>query len=309
LPFAACVLVSINCDKEYWENKHDSFVKKNNKIKDLLENIFINIQSFGCNTLTLAENFGVVLKSNSCIGCFCSGDVDLYASIKEKDQIESCLNHMNFYCGYRSGRVTQYSKQISMFYNSDIFEEGYWINILWTTTSRAFLIQDKYDKRLAKERLSAESVLGTTIRILKDTPLMYFCALHIACGHYYTLTPGLRLYIDIDRLARGCNIDWDLIIKWAEEDEAGIRIAAVMYIAHKLMKTPIPAKVYEKAFSTRRNKNFINYLYNEKMSQLQNKSNKLRRLYIELASDDMNLFNSALRKTKYHIYNKLNKIK
>jgi hypothetical protein len=285
VPFAACVLVSINCDKVYWKEKHDSFVEKNNKIKDLLDNIFTKLDSFGCKTLALTENFGVVLRSNSCLGCFCSGDVDIYADINEKEKIESCLNSMNFFCDYRSGRVTGYSKQISMFYNPDIFGDGYWINILWTTTSRAFLVQDKYDARLAKERLRADSILGTTIRVLKDTPLMYFCALHIACGHYYTLTPGLRLYVDIDRLARNSNIDWDLIIKWTKDDSAGIRIATVMYLSHKLLKTPIPEKVYEKVFRNRRNKKFINYLYDEKINKIQSNSNKFRRLYIELSSD------------------------
>ncbi len=304
LPFAACIFVSINCDRNYWKKKHDFFEKKNNAIKTLLDNVFINMQSFGCKTLTLTENFGVVLRSNSCLGCFCSGDVDLYADIDEKEKIESCLNKMNYFCDYRSGRVSEYSDQISMFYNPDIFDEGYWINILWTTTSRAFLVQDKYDARLAKERLLAEPVKGTNIRVLKETSLMYFCALHIACGHYYTLTPGLRLYVDIDRLARCCNVDWDLIIKWAEDDAAGIRIATVMYLSYKLLTTPIPRKVYQKVFRNRRNKRLINYLYDEKTNQIQNKSTKFRRLYMELASDDSSLVYSLAKKTSHYFNNK-----
>lgn len=298
--------MNINCDKNYWEKKHDLFVKKNNKVRSMLNNLFINMQSFGCKTLTLAENFAVVLKSNSCIGCFCSGDVDLYADIKEKEQIEACLNNMNFYCDDRSGRVTEYSQQISMFYNSELFEDGYWINILWTTTSRAFLIQDKYDARLAKERLLAVPAKGTSIKVLEENSLMYFCALHIACGHYYTLTPGLRLYVDIDRLARYGNLDWDLINKWAEEDDAGIRIATVMYLSNSLLKTPIPRKAFNKIFRNHRNKRFINYLYDEKTNKIQNKSNKLRRLYMELASDDLNLFSSLMKKTGYYLNVKSN---
>ena len=304
LPFAACIFVSINCDRNYWEKKHDFFVNKNNAIKTLLDNVFINMQSFGCKTLTLTENFGVVLRSNSCLGCFCSGDVDLYADIGEKEKIESCLNKMNYFCDYRSGRVTEYSNQISMFYNPDVLDEGYWINILWTTTSRAFLIQDKYNIRLEQERLLAEPIEGTNIRVLKETSLMYFCALHIACGHYYTLTPGLRLYVDIDRLARGSNVDWDLIIKWADDDDAGIRIATVMYLSYKLLKTPIPQKVYQKVFRNRRNKRLINYLYDEKTNQIQNKSNKFRRLYMELASDDSSIVYSLAKKMSHYLNNK-----
>jgi len=309
LPFAACVLANINCDRDYWNNKHGFFVKRNKDVKLLLDSVFIKMESFGCRSLALTENFGVVLRSDSCIGCFCSGDVDLYADIREKKLIESCLNNMNFYCDYRTDYASQYSVQISMFYNPDILGEGFWINILWTTITRAFLIQEKYNARLSKERLLAKSIEGTNIRVLNETALMYFCALHIASGHYYTLTPGLRLYVDIDRLARGCVVNWDQLIEWSEEDGAGIRIAVVMYFSHKLLKTPIPKKVYQKALKNHRNNRLINYLYNAKTNQIQNKSNKLRRLYIELASDDMSLFHSAIRKTNYYINNKSHKIR
>jgi len=118
---------------------------------------------------------------------------------------------------------------------------------------------------------------------------MYFCALHISAGHYYTLSPGLRLYVDIDRLARGSDVNWDELMKWGIEDEAGIRIATVMYICHKLLKTPIPKRVYQEALKNKRNSRLVNYLYNTKTNQIQNKSSKLRRLYIELASDNKNL--------------------
>ena len=81
LPFAACVLVNINCDRDYWKNEHDLFVQRNQEVKSLLDSVFTKMESFGCKTLALTENFGVVLRSHSCIGCFCSGDVDLYADL------------------------------------------------------------------------------------------------------------------------------------------------------------------------------------------------------------------------------------
>ena len=130
---------------------------------------------------------------------------------------------------------------------------------------------------------------------------MYFCALHIASGHYYTLTPGLRLYVDIDRLARAANIDWDLILKWVEEDEAGIRVQIVMYIAYKLFKTPVPSKVFNEIFNSRRNRIFINYLLKSDTKQIQSKSSRLKRLYIELASDGKSFFASILKRLRYYL--------
>ena len=75
-----------------------------------------------------------------------------------------------------------------------------------------------------------------------------------------------------------------------------------MYFSHKLLKTPIPQKVYQKALKNHRNNRLINNLYNAKTNQIQNKSNKLRRLYIELASDDKNLVYSFVKRTSHYLH-------
>jgi hypothetical protein len=289
VPFSAHIFMTLDCDQEYWHKVHSSFIERNIKIISLLDSVFTKMREYECKSLTLTENFAVVLSSNSCIGCFSSGDVDLSADINDMNKIVSGLDDLGFYSKQQPKSIGEYSGQSMQFYNGSVIDNGFWINVIWKPVTRAFLIQDKYDTRLANDRLAAKLVPNTQIRVLNDTSLMYFCALHIAAGHYYTLTPGLRLYVDIDRLARGCNIDWDDILKWAEEDNAGIRIAVIMYLSCKVFKTPIPKKVYEKALKNNRNANFIRYLYNSETNQIQEKSSKLRRLYVELASDDKSL--------------------
>jgi len=294
VPFSAHIFMTLNCDKEYWQKKHDFFIKKNKEIISLLDLVFTRMKEYGCKSLTLTENFGVVLSSNSCIGCFGSGDVDLSADIIEINEIVSVLNSLGFYGKKQPKSIGEYTGQSIQFYNSKAIDTGFWINVIWKPVTRAFLIQDKYEARLANDRVVAKLIPNTEIRVLNDTSLMYFCALHISSGHYYTLTPGLRLYVDIDRLARGCNINWDDILRWVEEDNAGIRVAVVMYLSHKLFKTPIPKKVFEKALKNKRNNNFVKYLYNSKINQIQSRSSRFRRLFIELASDDKNLISSII---------------
>ena len=300
IPFAAHVFINIDCDKDFWKPKHDFFLKRNHEIKALLNSIFIKLKDYECKSLTLTENFAVVLSSDSCIACFSSGDVDLSADINEKDEIIACLNSLNYFSKQQPDKIGEYSGQSMMFFNKDIIEGGFWVNVIWKPVTRAFLVQDKYETRLFRDRLEAKLIPGTEIRVLDDTSLMYFCGLHIASGHYYTLTPGIRLYVDIDRLARNKKIDWDKIIDWSEEDNAGIRISMVMCISNKVLKTPIPKKVYDNVFINRRNRKLLNYLINPKSFKLQNKSSKLRRLYVELASDNKNLiinfFNRVLIK-------------
>ena len=304
IPFAASVFISINCDRDFWEPKYNFYLKRNNEIKELLNDIFVNLKDYNCKSLTLTENFAVVLSSGTSIGCFCSGDVDLSADISEREAITACLNSLNYFSKEQPNKIGEYSGQSMMFFNNSIIDGGFWVNVVWKPITRAFLVQDKYEERLLKDRLSAKLIPGTDIRVLSDTSLMYFCALHIAAGHYFTLSPGLRLYVDIDRLARNRKIDWDKIIEWSEEDNAGIRISVVMFISNTVLKTPIPKKVYDNIFMNRRSRRLLNYLINPKNFILQNKSSNLRRLYVELASDDKNIivnfFKRVLTKIIYN---------
>jgi hypothetical protein len=289
VPFVAHVFMALECDKDFWKVKHEFFVKRNLKIKSLLDAIFDEMKEFSCESLTLTENFAVVLAAESCIGCFCSGDVDLSADLAERDAIIGLLNKFAFTSKDQPQVMGEYSGQSMQFFNPEAIDVGFWVNVIWKPVTRAFLVQDKYDVRLARDRLLAASTAGSSIRILDDTSLLYFCALHISAGHYFTMNPGLRLYVDIDRIARSPNIDWDCIIAWEHEDDAGIRISVALYLCQRLFNTPIPDRVYSDMLNSRRNQRFLKYLYNSEINQIQGNSGIFRRLYVELVSDNKNI--------------------
>ena len=303
LPFASHILRELDCDYHYWDSIHQKYIVRNTEIKSIVNNVFYEFNNFGCKSPTLTENFAVVLSSNSCIGCFCSGDVDISADIKEINKITECLNSIGFQSKEQPEKIGEYSGQSMQFYNKNLLENGFWINVIWKPVTRAFLVQDAYDLRLSKARLNAILVPDTNIRILDDDSLMYFCALHISAGHYFTLTPGTRLHVDIDRLARAKNINWQRIIEWEKQDNAGIRISTTLYISSQILKTPIPNLSYKKAFKNLRNKVLVKYLINQD-NIIQHKSSLLRRLYIELASDDKNLFLNFMQRAFKTFYQK-----
>jgi len=301
LPFAADVFANLKCDPEYWTQLHGDFVRRNQKVKSILDSIFEKSNELGCKSLTLTENFGVVLSSNSCIGCFTSSDVDLSADIREREEIIRSLEYFNFTVKERNHRKKNpFSEQITMFYNEHLIKGGFWINIMWVAVARTYFIQDKYNQRLFRERLLAIEIPDTKIRVLSETPLLYFCALHIASGHYYTLTPGIKLYVDIDRLVRCCNINWETILEWTEQDNAGLRIALVMYLCHQLFDTDIPEKVYGTLLKNRRNTRLINYLYVRDTKNILGNAGKFHRLFIELASDG-DMLTVSVMKRLYHL--------
>jgi hypothetical protein len=215
------------------------------------------------------------------------------------------MNSIGFYSKEQPRSIGEYSGQSMQFFNTNVLSDGFWINVIWKPVTRAFLVQDKYEKRLSRDRLNATTLEGSSIRILESTSLLYFCALHSAAGHYFTLTPGLRLYVDIDRIVRNVNIDWDDIIAWEQEDDAGIRISMSLYLSKKLLKTPIPEKAYKNLFLKKRNRRLANYLLDSKSNAIQSKSSKIRRLYVELLSDNKFMFFNLIRRFYITISSKL----
>ena len=290
IPFVVDVFIELECDQQFWRPHYDFYLHRNQKIKGLLDSIFNELEAFGCISVVLTENFGALLASDSSLACFCSGDVDLSADISEKNAIVNCLKSFSFESNNQPSKIGEYSGQSMQFYNDEAIDGGFWINVIWKPVTRAFLIQNKYEVRLNRDRLSAKKCGDSNIRILDDSSLLYFCALHSSAGHYFTLSPGLRLFVDIDRMARKPAINWQNILDWEIEDAAGIRISMALYLANKVFKTPVPVEVLSRIESRSANRKLFRYLFDSKINQIQSKSSKWRRLYVELSSDNRNLF-------------------
>ena len=234
------------------------------------------------------------------IGCFSSGDVDISANVSEKNKIITCLNDFDFYCEDQTDEIGEYTGQSMQFYNNNFLDTGFWINVIWKPVTRAFLIQEKYERRLEKARNNYKLIENTRIRVLDDTELMYFCCLHISAGHYFTLTPGLRLYYDIDRLASYGNINWNDLRLWEIEDNAGLRISLMLILCNRILNSKIPVKIFNNPLLKFRNRLLLNYLFNRKRNKIQANSSFFRRLVIEILSDNKNVLVSIFYRAYKH---------
>ena len=302
LPFASHVLMDLNLDQEYWSKIYYKYVERNKQIKILIDKIFKEFEKNNCDKVVLSENFAVILSSNSSIGDFSSGDVDMYGDLSQKNSIIKSLNKFNFFSNEQPKKIGEYTGQSMQFYNEK-FLNGFWINIIWKPVTRAFLIQKNYEKRLKKCIKDYKTIKNTKIKVLNDNALVYFCALHISAGHYYTLSPGLRLYVDIDRMCL-LDIDWNRIKLWELEDNAGIRISFALAICKKIFNSKIPINIFNNHLKKSRNKNFLNYLYNESNNIMQTNSNIFHRLYVELLSDNRPIFSSFVNRLIKYFFSK-----
>ena len=137
-------------------------------------------------------------------------------------------------------------------------------------------------------RYQSKNLANSAIKSLMSTELLYYCCLHIAAGHYYTLPPGYRLYVDIDRLVRCSNdIDWQQIDNWMKEDGVSTRVAIVLYLSNVVMGTPVESDIYRNVIHTIKNKLLVKYLIDIKSKQIVQRGSVLRRLIVELLSNDL----------------------
>ena len=282
-PFAASIFIKLGFDINKWKIVFNKFYERNLIIKNFLSKLFKRSTDLNINSLVLTENYAVVLSTKSSIALFCSSDVDLFIPKSYLDETIKLFKSFGLVQINQKKNVNRKSNQFLQFYIKNLVPGDFWINISWKPVTRKYLFQKKYEWRLLELIAKSNFITKSNINYLDDNNLLYFSALHIACGHFYTQDPGLRLYVDIDRLIRTKNIDWDKIKNLEQCDNAGIRVTIVLVICNRVFGTPIP-----KFFSNRIKNNYfhsllLNYLIREK--NINQNINKFQKLFVEILSN------------------------
>lgn len=293
LPFIAHSLSSLNLDKKYWANIHDESERRNKRIIDFLDVVFDELAKENCKTPCLNENMGALLSSKACIGCFTSNDVDISIDKGEVDKVYKVMEKMGIPFDKRKMKSNRYST--IEFDCSDKIDSKFWLNFSWMPTSRpksTLCDQRRTAKRLDEQRRVAVNYKDTSIRILDNDAMVYFCSLHIASCHFFSMMPAIRLYVDIDRPVCNNVINWERIKKWAFEDQVGIRIDVVLYLCKQLLGTDIPLSITDINVKSRYFDRVLKRVYNSNSHGLIRPSNavhtRIHQLIVELSSDGRN---------------------
>lgn len=296
-PFAAEVLSLCGCDAEYWNQVHDEYVKRNTAIVEILKAVFKTFHEKGGKTLNVYENFGAVLSSGLTVGNFASGDVDFTVEEEEVPIAIEAIHANGFFEEERTDHAKASDLIVMPFYNPKALEgKGYWLNIMRKPIARSFMLkQDKYLARLSESRKEGlDQYKDTEIRLLKPTAMVYFNALHFACEHFYSASPGMALCCDMDRVIRTREIDWDRLARWSKEDNAGLRLRLALDVCHYFLKTEVPLEKFGEPSKTYRK--LRDRIVDEEHNYLISQDGKLNRLTTELLSDDMPLLKSLIRR-------------
>jgi hypothetical protein len=301
MPYVAHALINAGCERDFWSKIHEKYVERNKKVVELLERIFLALNRENMTQVCVAENFATLLLSDSCIGCFSSGDVDLYSMNMDLKKLDNIMGSMGFFWSNRHPRKKMYAKEYK---STDVIGEEFWINFQWKPMTRKKT--HLYDQRFILRRYKTffnnfRYFKGTHIKLFDPSVAMYLNCIHIASGHYYILPPGIRLYVDIDRLARNCAIDWHTVRSWVMADHLGMRSDIVYDMSRMQLNSPIPDGAYIFSNDNKRKANFIKSLMDNKSLEMKKPNKgKLKYLYflvkVELTSDGTNILRSMINR-------------
>lgn len=288
VPFASFRLSELGIDKIYWSELYAQYQSRNKQVLEIVTKIFDGFAEAGLKTICVYENFGTVLSADMPIGCFSSGDVDLTVNPSEENMAIDVLAKNGFNLKIRKDHAAVPRKLILPFYNPNVLEgKGYWLNIMRRPVSRNFmLVQFLYNKRLTSIRQNeTELYKDTNIRILKPTPMVYYNALHFACEHYYSASPGMSLCCDMDRVIRTRDVNIEELARWAKEDKAGLRLRLALDVCQEFLGTLVPLDIFgnESKYYKKLRNNIIDGPNNALVPQI----GKWARFRTELMSDDM----------------------
>jgi len=308
LPFVANLFINLNIDINYWIKIYNVYEKRNTQILDGLINIFDIFNSNGINKIFLYENFGALLASETSIGCFSSGDIDLFSDISHKEKINEILISLNFFPKNINNSINTIKTE---YFNNKFIKGGFGINVMWKPLSRLKLpFHIDINNSIKWEYLTTYK--DTHVKIPTKEALMYLCLLHTSV-HSYHRSPDIRLYTDTDRISHK-PINWTKILNYAKLDKTVVRVITAAILSNKLLGTAILA---EKAIEKYKNKYknialLINRVFDNNHNYLKKQPDLLSVLVIEVLSSDNSRIN-ALKKIvfpskhwikKYYLTNK-----
>lgn len=280
-PVVGKMMVQLGVDADYWSKEYDFFLNRNKAVIEEIDTIFGKLQDAGITKIFAYENFGALLSSGTDIALYSSGDVDLYADVREKEQIESVMRLL----GYEPTRDV-YDERCIMteFLNANKIIR---VNIDWIILRRMMFpisisLEEVIDWNLLRK------YENTNILLPSKEALLYLCLLRIAV-HGFSRSPDVRLYIDIQNCV--CiNPNWNTVIQWARRDHVLTKIVSVAYIAHKLNGIEVPAEVITMAQKDKSAQRIIGLCFDEEKRTLRYDPAGMDLFRVEAASDNRSVF-------------------
>ena len=238
-------------DNRYIETKKriEFMVLKLTQVADRLDEVGVPIVAL--------KNGGISTAIMDDYGKCPMGDIDTLVNKGDFMKAHMILTNMGFTFKFRSEFEFEDIQQAFIdggteyFYiDKDDSSKQMWFELSWRAISGRWI---RPDKEPDTEVLIADSkfIKDYKIRILSPEDNLLQVAIHTA-KHSYVREPGFRLHLDVERIVKHLNIDWDLFLKKVEEVGTKTAVYYSLYISKQLYDTPIPDYILEKLRPCRR---------------------------------------------------------
>lgn len=281
LPVVGKMMTSLDIDKKFWEEKYNFFKERNLKVTELIACIFRSFKEHGIDKICVFENYGAMLAAGTDIALYSSGDVDLYADVALKHEIEDVMASFEYFPTIDNSHKRDINTE---FLKKDGIIR---INVAWKPLRR-YLLPISLDA--AKYFMWEEMKLykDTEIRVPTPETLLYMCFLRIAV-HGYSRSPDIRLYIDTYNSSRN-NPDWDKVLQWASSDGVKTKFITVAAIAQDLIRLSVPERINKEVENDKYAQDILNLTYDFKKHTLIYDPSGMKLLKVEAASDQRSVF-------------------
>jgi hypothetical protein len=118
-----------------------------------------------------------------------------------------------------------------------------WFELQWRPIAGRWIRPDQEPDSNELMDRSIE-VQGSSVRVLSPEDNLLQVCLHTA-KHTYVRAPGFRLHTDVDRIVRGCDIDWSLFRKQVVKLNVKTAVFFSLFLASELLRSPVPKYILD----------------------------------------------------------------
>lgn len=187
------------------------------------------------------ESAGVLLGSDLPTRAMGSGDLDLLVPQSDWERSLELAAELGLAQGDREGQVTTRRAKLSRVGPQG---QALWIEACAHPFERTWVPLRVEDRSSVWLERAVESRKRPQISVLDPHDALTFVALHTSL-HSFVRSPGLRLHMDVDRVARDNALDWSRVVEEIEALGARTRCFVSLMMARGVLDTPIPDEVLE----------------------------------------------------------------
>ena len=228
-----------------WREAHDAVARQLSAYMAELDRVAVLLAEHGIPMVAL-KNSGIARAIYPCHGCSPMGDMDV---LVEKQnfltahrlllengyhfEFRSPLEEATLEAAERTGGA-EYSKMLPG-------GEHLWFELQWRSVAGRWI---RPDQEPSAEALVARSlpVEGSAVRVLRPEDNLLQVCLHTA-KHSYVRAPGFRLHLDVERITRHQQVDWDAFLRRVVAAQAKTPVFFALALPADLLGSPIPDEV------------------------------------------------------------------